>query len=192
MFRTRANSSGGSGRSASMRPRAPPWIGPKPRGPSEASPRATMARILPAPGNRRTDPPEDDGESASVPVGTSSGSRPGNRQPADPRPKRFRPVGQFNNFKEMDWSGRWESNPRHSAWEADVLPLNYARSEVTSHSRVGGREARGNDGVSVWPSTGPSSPPPSRRGTDGARTSSARSCAPSATPPEGPAGPLAL
>ncbi len=26
-----------------------------------------------------------------------------------------------------DWSGRWESNPRHSAWEADVLPLNYAR-----------------------------------------------------------------
>src|SRR5690606_11927847 len=26
------------------------------------------------------------------------------------------------------WSGRWGSNPRHSAWEADVLPLNYARS----------------------------------------------------------------
>jgi hypothetical protein len=26
------------------------------------------------------------------------------------------------------WSGRWESNPRHSAWEADVLPLNYARN----------------------------------------------------------------
>jgi hypothetical protein len=25
------------------------------------------------------------------------------------------------------WSGRWGSNPRHSAWEADVLPLNYAR-----------------------------------------------------------------
>ncbi len=25
------------------------------------------------------------------------------------------------------WSGRGESNPRHSAWEADVLPLNYAR-----------------------------------------------------------------
>jgi integrase len=25
------------------------------------------------------------------------------------------------------WSGRRESNPRHSAWEADVLPLNYAR-----------------------------------------------------------------
>src|SRR6202035_2206241 len=27
----------------------------------------------------------------------------------------------------VGWSGRWESNPRHSAWEADVLPLNYAR-----------------------------------------------------------------
>src|SRR5215471_19107623 len=26
------------------------------------------------------------------------------------------------------WSGRWESNPRHTAWEAVVLPLNYARS----------------------------------------------------------------
>ena len=24
-------------------------------------------------------------------------------------------------------SGRWDSNPRHSAWEADILPLNYAR-----------------------------------------------------------------
>jgi hypothetical protein len=26
-----------------------------------------------------------------------------------------------------NWSGRWESNPRHTAWEAVVLPLNYAR-----------------------------------------------------------------
>jgi hypothetical protein len=25
------------------------------------------------------------------------------------------------------WSGRWESDPRHTAWEAVVLPLNYAR-----------------------------------------------------------------
>src|SRR6201997_5007136 len=28
------------------------------------------------------------------------------------------------------WSGRWESNPRHTAWEAVVLPLNYARNDV--------------------------------------------------------------
>ena len=27
-----------------------------------------------------------------------------------------------------NWSGQGESNPRHSAWEADVLPLNYARA----------------------------------------------------------------
>ena len=27
-----------------------------------------------------------------------------------------------------DWSGRWDSNPRHSAWEADALPLSYARA----------------------------------------------------------------
>lgn len=39
----------------------------------------------------------------------------------------------------MGWSGRWESNPRHSAWEADVLPLNYARSSaphIDSSTRV--------------------------------------------------------
>jgi integrase len=28
------------------------------------------------------------------------------------------------------WSGRWGSNPRHQAWEACVLPLNYARSRA--------------------------------------------------------------
>ena len=34
-----------------------------------------------------------------------------------------------------NWSGRRESNPRHSAWEADVLPLNYARTSMTWCSR---------------------------------------------------------
>jgi hypothetical protein len=29
------------------------------------------------------------------------------------------------------WSGRRESNPRHTAWEAVVLPLNYARTSMT-------------------------------------------------------------
>ena len=28
----------------------------------------------------------------------------------------------------ISWSGRWELNPRPSAWEADALPLSYARS----------------------------------------------------------------
>ena len=28
----------------------------------------------------------------------------------------------------LDWSGRWDLNPRPSAWEADALPLSYARS----------------------------------------------------------------
>src|SRR5712691_4973788 len=33
-----------------------------------------------------------------------------------------------------NWSGRWESNPRHTAWEAVVLPLNYARkADCYSH-----------------------------------------------------------
>src|SRR5215471_8333928 len=29
---------------------------------------------------------------------------------------------------QRSWSGRRESNPRHTAWEAVVLPLNYARA----------------------------------------------------------------
>jgi hypothetical protein len=37
-------------------------------------------------------------------------------------------------YGESDWSGRWESNPRHSAWEADVLPLNYARALLRNHN----------------------------------------------------------
>ncbi len=35
------------------------------------------------------------------------------------------------NIKSRDrnylWSGRWDSNPRPSAWEADALPLSYSR-----------------------------------------------------------------
>jgi hypothetical protein len=39
----------------------------------------------------------------------------------------FRLACQPKQRSSEGWSGRWESNPRHSAWEADVLPLNYAR-----------------------------------------------------------------
>src|SRR5262249_37152915 len=36
------------------------------------------------------------------------------------------------------WRGRRESNPRHTAWEAVVLPLNYARTDsVFRHSADG-------------------------------------------------------
>ena len=31
----------------------------------------------------------------------------------------------------MLWSGRWDSNPRPSAWEADALPLSYSRPYMT-------------------------------------------------------------
>src|SRR5438132_289640 len=43
--------------------------------------------------------------------------------------------------RSEDWSGRSGSNRRHSAWEADVLPLNYARS-VRDNSEGGGRRKR--------------------------------------------------
>ncbi len=33
------------------------------------------------------------------------------------------------------WSGRPGSNRRHSAWEADVLPLNYSRSYFFNNLR---------------------------------------------------------
>ena len=35
------------------------------------------------------------------------------------------------------WSGRRDLNPRPSAWQADVLPLNYARSATSTGERYG-------------------------------------------------------
>src|SRR4051812_49300247 len=37
-------------------------------------------------------------------------------------------IGQKRRREMKLWSGRRGSNPRHPAWEADVLPLNYSRS----------------------------------------------------------------
>ncbi len=39
------------------------------------------------------------------------------------------------------WSGRWDSNPRRPAWEADILPLNYARIRKTSGGNLKQRVA---------------------------------------------------
>jgi hypothetical protein len=55
-----------------------------------------------------------------------------NIQQAASVPVIFRSEERLRNAKTpgvpgVCWSGRWESNPRHSAWEADVLPLNYTR-----------------------------------------------------------------
>jgi hypothetical protein len=36
---------------------------------------------------------------------------------------------------KRNWSGRPGSNRRHSAWEADVLPLNYSRSLLSDNKR---------------------------------------------------------
>ena len=40
---------------------------------------------------------------------------------------------------ERNWSGRRESNPRHQAWEACVLPLNYSRSGPLSALEAGSK-----------------------------------------------------
>lgn len=52
-----------------------------------------------------------------------------------------RPLKRPNGtrFSEKDWSGRWGSNPRHPAWEAGVLPLNYARAHTQSPRTKGFR-----------------------------------------------------
>lgn len=41
--------------------------------------------------------------------------------------------------RETNWSGRWESNPRRSAWEADILPLNYSRKNYLLSISEGSR-----------------------------------------------------
>src|SRR2546425_10092243 len=51
------------------------------------------------------------------------------------------------------WSGRWELNPRPSAWEADALPLSYARSlsRIILHPRrLRPRDLRRGDGRFVY------------------------------------------
>ena len=37
-------------------------------------------------------------------------------------------AGQLPDIKRKLWSGRRDLNPRPSAWEADTLPLSYARN----------------------------------------------------------------
>ncbi len=42
---------------------------------------------------------------------------------------------------KREWSGWRGSNPRHSAWEADVLPLNYTRVRSSCSAHPGPRTA---------------------------------------------------
>jgi hypothetical protein len=45
-------------------------------------------------------------------------------------------LSQDQRTPRLIWSGRPGSNRRHSAWEADVLPLNYSRPVLQS-SKIG-------------------------------------------------------
>ena len=48
-------------------------------------------------------------------------------------------TGPFTRRDEADesqWSGQRELNPRHSAWEADALPLSYARIKVVGDGGI--------------------------------------------------------
>src|SRR5690606_33113846 len=63
------------------------------------------------------------------------GFEPGNRGFADPRLSHLAMPPYLLRLlipplycrRNREWSGRRDSNPRPSAWQADVLPLNYFR-----------------------------------------------------------------
>ena len=57
------------------------------------------------------------------------GFEPTNRGFADPSLATWVP----RHPDRKKWSGRRDSNPRPPAWQADVLPLNYARIRVKVH-----------------------------------------------------------
>src|SRR5215467_1680301 len=42
----------------------------------------------------------------------------------------------------VSWSGRWDSNPRRPAWEAGILPLNYARLFLHKEPQNSGRSQK--------------------------------------------------
>lgn len=64
--------------------------------------------------------------------------------------------GSFPRFcLSQSQSGRRDSNPRHSAWEADILPLNYTRLSVSDSLPAADRSA--------IPGFRPTAPRPRRR-----------------------------
>ncbi len=54
------------------------------------------------------------------------GFEPGNQGFADPRLTTWL-WRQKNSALVYDWSGKRDSNPRHSPWQGDALPLSYSR-----------------------------------------------------------------
>ena len=67
------------------------------------------------------------------------GFEPTNRGFADPSLSHLgtAPFPFFGfSFIILSWSGRWDLNPRPSAWQADVLPLNYARFNIITQYKA--------------------------------------------------------
>src|SRR5919106_4717345 len=88
--------------------------------------------------------------------------------------------------RPLRWSGKRDSNPRHSAWKADALP-----SELFPHGYLGGGWIRTNEGVE--PADLQSAPfgrlgtPPSRCSSPPRRSLSVSSGRPRPTAAPGPA-----
>ena len=84
------------------------------------------------------------------------GKRRAKRRKAPPWVQK-RGLGSSNPI--CKWSGRWDSNPRPSAWQADALPLSYARIK-TSSTVTGAHRARSVRSRSFWILRRPPRPPP--------------------------------
>ena len=87
--------------------------------PSSRRPRPTVSAPRPV-------PPRRPGAGDALPRRQDSCGNP-----AANAGRRAGPAGT----RKAGWSGRWDSNPRRSAWEADTLPLSYARFQCAYRSR---------------------------------------------------------
>ena len=61
---------------------------------------------------------------------------------AKPAPKRSRWGKNKNSAEIYDWSGKRDSNPRHSPWQGDALPLSYSRIIMIPRCAGGNNRAR--------------------------------------------------
>ena len=109
-------------------PLGPPTVFPMARRPENADPRLRRrapgrGRDRPIAGERtfRSSPKsQNQSVSANAPAEFNAFCRTSGDLRTQTPPKRSEIVSNFDSNPLKNWSGRWESNPRHSAWEADV------------------------------------------------------------------------
>ena len=76
------------------------------------------------------------------------GFEPGNQGFADPRLTAWL-CRHKKTVRRIFWSGRRDSNPRHSPWQGDALPLSHSRILILPHCSGGSYRARTYDPLLV-------------------------------------------